>query len=356
MAEKFRIAMLGIDHPHGMGWRESLALVNDALEITALMPAFGNSTASLEERLAGVPRFDSVETLLKDGGDLFDGALVCLPNNVGPDAVIALAQAGKHILMEKPGAANAANARRMADAVRKNKVAFQNGFMWRYDELTNRLRDMCRERRFGNLISVEMTYATSDVSRRDPGHYLFDAEQSGGGFFNWLACHHLDLLQYVTGEAITGVTARVGTFGGTETEVEDGGSALLDLAGGGLATFTGGYWHPRWMNDVQWTLRGTQRWVHWAPDRAGTGGALDIHGPQPQFMAMDEVFEMPPDTVGGYGGQKMVDLLRDWIHCAREGGDCRNTPESTTATLEIIDAIYEASEQARRVDCEIEAV
>ena len=235
MAEKFRIAMLGIDHPHGMGWRESLALVNDALEITALMPAFGNSTASLEERLAGVPRFDSVETLLKDGGDLFDGALVCLPNNVGPDAVIALAQAGKHILMEKPGAANAANARRMADAVRKNKVAFQNGFMWRYDELTNRLRDMCRERRFGNLISVEMTYATSDVSRRDPGHYLFDAEQSGGGFFNWLACHHLDLLQYVTGEAITGVTARVGIFGGTETEVEDGGSALLDLAGGGLA-------------------------------------------------------------------------------------------------------------------------
>ena len=40
-------------------------------------------------------------------------------------------------------------ARRMAEAVRGAQVAFQNGYMWRYDELTNRLRDMCREGRFG---------------------------------------------------------------------------------------------------------------------------------------------------------------------------------------------------------------
>jgi len=356
MADKLRIAVLGIDHPHGMGWRESLALVEDELEITALMPAFDGALASLEERLAKLPRFETVETLLSEGGDLFDAALVCLPNNTGPDAVIALANAGKHILLEKPGAANAADARRMAQAVRGAKVAFQNGFMWRYDELTNRLRDMCREGRFGKLISVEMTYATSNVFRRNPDHYLFDAEQSGGGFFNWLACHHIDLLLYMCGEAITGVTARVGVFGGIESEVEDGGSALLDLSGGGLATFTGGYWHPRWMNDVRWTLRGTERWVHWDPGRAGTGGAIDIHGPQPQFMAMDETFELPPDEVGGYGGQKMVDLLRDWIRCTREGDDCRSTPESTTATLEILDAICNASENGQRVECEIKAV
>ena len=356
MPEKLRIAILGIDHPHGMGWRESLALVDDAIEITALMPAFDGALASLEERHAKLPRFETVEALLNDGSDLFDGALVCLPNNTGPDAVIALANAGKHILLEKPGAANAADARRMAEAVRGAKVAFQNGFMWRYDELTNRLRDMCREGRFGKLISVEMTYATSDVNRRNPDHYLFDAEQSGGGFFNWLACHHIDLLLYMCGESINGVTARVGVFGGVESEVEDGGSALLDLSGGGLATFTGGYWHPRWMNDVQWTLRGTERWVHWDPSRAGTGGAIDIHGPQPQFMAMDETFELPPDKIGGYGGQKMVALLRDWIRCASEGGDCRSTPESTTATLEVLDAIYEASTQGSRVGCEIAAV
>ena len=334
-----------------MGWRESLRQVLDAVEITALVPAFDNGTTSLEQRYTDLPRFETVEALLRDGGDLFDGALVCLPNNTGPDAVVQLAQAGKHILLEKPGAANAADAHRMAEAVRTAGVAFQAGYMWRYEEGANRLRDMMTDGSFGKLISLEMTWTTSNVFRRDPDHYLFDPKDTGPvGFFNWLGCHHLDLLSYVTSQTVTGVTARVGNFGGTPIDMEDGGSAILDLSGGGLATFTGGYWHPRWLNDIQWNLRGTQRWVHWDPSRTGTGGVLEIHGPQPQFMAMEETFELPPDDTPGYGGKAMVALLRDWVRCAHEGGDCRNTPESMVAVLKTIDRIYESSRSGRRVE------
>ena len=334
-----------------MGWRESLRQVLDAVKITALVPAFDNGTTSLEQRYTDLPRFETVEALLREGGDLFDGALVCLPNNTGPDAVIQLAQAGKHVLLEKPGAANAADARRMAEALRTAGVAFQSGYMWRYEEGANRLRNMMADGSFGKLISLEMTWTTSNVFRRDPGHYLFDPKDSGPvGFFNWLGCHHLDLLSYVTSQTVTGVTARVGNFGGTPIDMEDGGSAILDLSGGGLATFTGGYWHPRWLNDIQWNLRGTQRWVHWDPSRTGTGGVLEIHGPQPQFMAMEETFELPPDDTPGYGGKAMVALLRDWVRCAHEGGDCRNTPESMVAVLETIDRIYESSRSGRRVE------
>ena len=334
-----------------MGWRESLRQVLDAVKITALVPAFDNGTTSLEQRYTDLPRFETVEALLRDGEDLFDGALVCLPNNTGPDAVIQLAQAGKHVLLEKPGAANAADARRMAEALRTAGVAFQSGYMWRYEEGANRLRDMMADGSFGKLISLEMTWTTSNVFRRDPDHYLFDPKDTGPvGFFNWLGCHHLDLLSYVTSQTVTGVTARVGNFGGTPIDMEDGGSAILDLSGGGLATFTGGYWHPRWLNDIQWNLRGTQRWVHWDPSRTGTGGVLEIHGPQPQFMAMEETFELPPDDTPGYGGKAMVALLRDWVRCAHEGGDCRNTPESMVAVLGTIDRIYESSRAGRRVE------
>ena len=334
-----------------MGWRESLRQVLDAVEITALVPAFDNGTTSLEQRYTDLPRFETVEALLRDGEDLFDGALVCLPNNTGPDAVIQLAQAGKHVLLEKPGAANAADARRMAEALRTAGVAFQSGYMWRYEEGANRLRDMMADGSFGKLISLEMTWTTSNVFRRDPDHYLFDPKDTGPvGFFNWLGCHHLDLLSYVTNQTVTGVTARVGNFGGTPIDMEDGGSAILDLSGGGLATFTGGYWHPRWLNDIQWNLRGTQRWVHWDPSRTGTGGVLEIHGPQPQFMAMEETFELPPDDTPGYGGKAMVALLRDWVRCAHEGGDCRSTPESMVAVLATIARIYESSRAGRRVE------
>ena len=349
-SQPFRVAFLGIDHPHGSGWRESLFQLAGEIEIVALVPRFGGRATSLEERIAYVPRFETVDELIRWGQ--FDGAIVCLPNSESPQAIEALAAAGKHVVVEKPGAASAADFAPAAAAVERAGVAFQCGYLWRYDPCAERLKAMVAQGRFGKLISVEMTYVTSDVRRRGPEHYLFDPAASGRGYFNWLACHWLDLLWFITQQQVTGVTARIGTFGNVETGVEDGGAAILDLAGGGMATFVGGYWLPRWAGESHWTLRGSERWVHWHPSRAGTGGVLEIHGPQPQFMAMEETFTQPPDPTPGYGGQRMLRLLRDWVADARSGSrQCQSTPGSTRATLELLDAIYRASAEGRRIEC-----
>ncbi len=217
MNSPFRIAFLGVDHPHGAGWRQSLTNFGDEIEITAILPGFSGGTASLEERHAGAARFDDVDDLIARGE--FDGAIICLPNNEAPKAAARLAQAGKHVMIEKPAAGSAANLRPVIDGVSKSNVAFQTGFMWRYDEGANRLKDMVVDGRFGKIINVEITSVTSNVSRRDPDHYLFDREISTAGYFNWLACHYLDLLLYITGEKIVGVTARTGVFGTTPIEV-----------------------------------------------------------------------------------------------------------------------------------------
>lgn len=348
MTPPFRIAFLGIDHPHAAGWRKVLTNLGDDVEINAIVPGFGGATASLEERLSGAARFDTVEELI--GWGEFDGAIVCLPNNENPDAICLLARAGKHIMTEKPAAGCGADALRIAEAVRSAGVSFQSGYTWRYDEGVARLKRMMEDDRFGKLISVEMTYFTSDVARRGPTHYLFDQEISSGGFFNWLACHWLDTLLYITGQAIVGVTSRVGVFGETPSGVEDGGAAILDLSGGGIATLIGGYWIPRWAGEGDWNFRGAKRWVHWDPRQ----GVIEIHGPQPQWDAMEERFELPEDNTPGYGGARAVAALKDWVACARAGGgDCRNTPESTVATLQVIDAIYQASQEGQRIACEI---
>jgi predicted dehydrogenase len=343
-----RLAFVGIDHPHGHGWRETLRTLGDQVEVTAIVPGFEGGLTSLEERLASVPRFDTISGLIA-GGE-FDAAVVCLPNNECPAALVELAQAGKHLLAEKPAAASAGAFRPVVDAVNAAGVAFQSGYMWRYDDCATRLRQMVAERRCGKLISQEITFVTSDVQRRGPQHYVFDKQMSGAGFFNWLACHSLDLLLYITGQSVMAVTARTGVFGETHCEVEDGGAAILDLDGGGIATFVGGYWIPRWAGEFHWTLRGSERWVHWDPTRAGTGGMLEIHGPKPQWIAMEETFAAPADEVPGYGGRNGHAMVRDWLQVIRSGGECRNTPASTLATLEIIDAIYESSRDGRRVE------
>jgi predicted dehydrogenase len=348
----FRIAFLGVDHPHGAGWREALAQLGDEIAIAAIVPGFNGGLTSLEEWLATVPRFNSIDDLLH--WNLFDGTIVCLPNNESPRAVVQMALAGKHVLAEKPVAASAADFQPAYEALLKSGVAFQTGYMWRYDAGAERLRDMVRDGRFGKLLSVEMGFVTSDVRRRGPEHYLFDPQVSGRGFFNWLACHWLDLLFFITGQPVTGVTARVGTFGVSEVAVDDGGAAILDLSGGGLATFLGGYWLPRWAGESHWSIRGSERWVHWSPSKPGTGGVLEIHGPQPQFMGMDETFTLPADSTPGYGGARSQRLIREWIASAQSAQPpCRNSPQSTLATLEVLDAIYASSEAGRRIECRI---
>ncbi|MEX2175813.1 MAG: Gfo/Idh/MocA family oxidoreductase [Pirellulaceae bacterium] len=352
MPSPLRLAILGIDHPHGAHWRQMLGNFAEQIEIVAFVPSFSGGTTSLEERYAEVPRFDTVAELIAGGP--FDAALVCLSNREGPAAMMELAQAGKHVLAEKPVAIGAADGRLVLEAVEKAGIAFQTGYMWRYDDIANRLKRMVSQGALGRLISVEMTFVTSDIARRGPEHYLFDPQESGAGFFSWLACHWLDTLFYVTGRAVVGVTARTGVFGATPTAMEDGGVAILDLEGGGIATFIGGYWLPRWAGESRWSLRGSERWVHWDANRPGTSGVLEIHGPQPQWHAMEDVFTAPPDTLSGYGGQRNFRLIGDWLDCIRTGRrDMRCGPREMLATLELIDAIYQSSREGRRIDCRI---
>lgn len=355
----FRVAIIGIDHPHGAGWRRALEGLAGEVEVATIVPRYDGGLASLEERYAELPRYESVDALLEAlaGREVqFDGALVCLPNNESPAAATALARAGRHVLVEKPLAATAAELAPLVEAVDEQGVAFQSGYLWRYDEAARRLREMVAQGRFGPLTSIEMSMVTSDVRRRGPEHYLFDPAYSGGGFFNWLACHWIDLLFYITGQAVVAVTARVGQFGATNVEVEDGGTAILELAEGALVTLVGGYWLPRWAGESHWCLRGRDRWVHWQPASKQHGGVLEIHGPQPQWDAMDETFRLPADATPGYGGAPAAALIRDWIASAAAPAArrCRNTPRSAAATLAVIDAIYESSRTGRRTVCAIE--
>ncbi|MFO0904150.1 MAG: Gfo/Idh/MocA family oxidoreductase [Pirellulales bacterium] len=349
MSDRFRLAIIGVDHPHGAHWRELLTHFADEINVVGVVPAFGGGLASLEERYVEAPRFASLAELLK--GQPCDGALVCLPSAETPAAIERLARAGKHVLSEKPCGVDAAAFEPAYRAVQEARVAFQNGYLWRYDDCADRLRRMTRDGQFGRLISVEMTYVTSDAARRGPDHYLFDPVQSGGGYFHWLGCHYLDLVRYLTGQAVVGVTARVGVFGAVPLNVEDGGAVILDLEQGGIATLVGGYWIPRWAGETRWTLRGSNRWVQWEPSRPGTSGALAIHGPQPQWHAMEDAYSSPADATPGYGGRRGVALIADWLAAARSGRPCRNTIESTRGTLQLLDAVYQSAQEQRRVEC-----
>ena len=189
MSEPLRLAFLGVDNPHGAGWRDLFVHFENAAELAGFYPGFGGAIASLEERYAQCTRYETVEDLIADGR--WDGAVVCLSNQEGPAAIAKLAEADIPVLCEKPVAGSAADFAAPAKTLQSNGLAYQNGYMWRYDQAAERLRRMVAEAQFGKLISIEMRMTTADVQRRNPNHYLFDRSVSSAGFLNWLACHQL---------------------------------------------------------------------------------------------------------------------------------------------------------------------
>jgi len=349
MSSPLKIAFVGVDNPHGAGWRDLLANIPSEARLSAVVPHFDDSITSLEEKYSDLPRYNTVGELIAH--EQFDAAIVAVNNRNSVSVIEELAAAGKHLLAEKPVAGRTEDAERIKDAVDAAGVAFQTGYMWRYDDCANRLKRMIAEDRFGKLISMEAVYVTSDVNRRGPAHYLFDVNESYAGFFSWLACHHIDLLQYISGQTVQSVTSRVGNFSSTKVDVEDGGTAILDLASGAIATLIGGYWIPRWSGEVHWTIRGSKRWVHWNPNKPDTSGSLEIHGPQPQWYAMEETYDAPIDSTPGYGGGPGVALLEDWLSVIHgKSPACRNTTESMLATVKVVDTIIQASDEGRRID------
>lgn len=350
MNARIRLAWVGIDHPHGCGWRRLFWDLEDQVEGVAICnPELGLS--SLEERYSDLPRFQSLDELVAWGR--FDAAVVALSDQASSPAAQVLAQAGKHLLLEKPGARSASEFRPIVSTLEQNQLSFQAGYLWRYDEGANRLKAMAEEGRFGRLSAINIGFVTSCVQRRDPAHYLFDPAVSGGGFFHWLGCHMIDLLPYITGQTIRSVFAQLGNVGRTPIAVEDGGSVLMRLSDDTIVSLTGGYWLPRPAGMASWSIFGTQRSVHWDLMPKVGRGHLHIQGPQPHWESLDEDYVIPEDKTPGYGGWMGRQAVEDWLRQIRDPSrPCRSSARSVLSTLEVLDAIATSAREGVQISLE----
>jgi predicted dehydrogenase len=239
----FRVLFVGVDHPHGCAWRKSLQEAG-RFEIVGLVPGFGGAITSLEEEYIALPRYADADAALA-AGLAFDGAVVLLSNREAPPNCVSLASAGKHVVLEKPGVGTVEDAQAILDAADASGAVFTMAYTQRFAPCAVRLAEMAADKQFGKVISLENVSATTDVRLRNPSHYLFDPEENKypageGGYFSWLGCHNLDMVRFVSGQKIVGVTARVGVYGETDSDVEDGGAIIIELADGALVTLIGG--------------------------------------------------------------------------------------------------------------------
>jgi UDP-N-acetyl-2-amino-2-deoxyglucuronate dehydrogenase len=338
------VGVVGLTHPHSTMHLRTLDVLKRVNGIVLCDPDPSAVATTAAQRSKVVDTVGNVGDLLTRRD--VSVVLITLPNAVTPRTIVRAADAGKHVLCEKPCARSSAELRPAIEAVRRNNVKFMAFYVWRANPAVLKLRALVRQGAIGRLTSAELRMVTTQVALRDPTHWLFRRDQAGGGIATWLGCHWLDLLRFTTNQEVDEVAALTANVGGEAIDVEDVASASLRLSGGGIVSFYAGYvlahGQPGYSGadyDSAFILRGTE----------GNLAMVDEDGAEtvvyeraaPTASVGREVFHFPAVPSPAYGGGPGLDFVNGFLDAATSGiGDGPCSIQEAARVLEILDAIY----------------
>ena len=174
--------------------------------------------------------YGSYEALLADPA--VEAVYIPLPNTLHYKWVIKAAQAGKHILCEKPLAPSAKEAAEMQAAARENNVLLMEAFAYLHSPLVAAIKTELAQGTIGEVRYLENAFVTSDY---DLSNIRMRRETLGGSVYD-LGCYCVSQAVWLLGEP-DGVSA-VADF--SEQGVDRLATGLLRYGSGARAAFTCG--------------------------------------------------------------------------------------------------------------------
>ena len=167
---------------------------------TGQMAAIASRSKDRADRLAtafSIPKqYSSYEALLVD--DEIDAVYVCVIHPAHAEWVIKAAEAGKHVLVEKPMGMNCREAESMIDAARANDVFLMEAFMYRCHPQTQRLAAMVRDGAIGQVQMIRTVFSYS--AGYDPASRAYANELGGGGILD-VGCYTASMTRLIAGAA-----------------------------------------------------------------------------------------------------------------------------------------------------------
>src|SRR5437879_7998424 len=163
-----------------------------------------------------------------------DGVIVTTPSGAHLDPAVAAAEAGKHVVVEKPLEITLERCDRIIDTCDRRRVKLCTIFPSRFGDANQALKKAVDAGRFGRLTLAETTCKWwRPQSYYDEGGWKGTQALDGGGALMNQAIHNVDLLLWLMGPAthVTGFTAMLAH---ERIEVEDTAVACLRFASGAL--------------------------------------------------------------------------------------------------------------------------
>jgi len=206
----------------------SFRILPDEAEVVAVAsPTPGKAERFARER--GIPRFFTDYRAMLAEPDI-EMVTVAAPNALHAPMTIDAAEAGKHVVCEKPLCLTLEEADRMIDACRRRGVLLLYAEELFFTPKYVKAKEMADQGAFGKVYLVKQ----SEKHFGPHAAWFWDVDRSGGGVFMDMGCHGIAFCWWFLGRpAIRRVLCHMGTYvHADKTRGEDDSLCLLEFAGG----------------------------------------------------------------------------------------------------------------------------
>ena len=180
------------------------------------------------------------------------------------------AQAGKHILCEKPMANTAAECQAMIDACTKAGKKLMVAYRIQYEPKNRMVREMIQNKQFGTVKNI---VANNGQNSDNPKHWRFDKKLAGGGSLPDVGLYCLNTIRYLLGEEPSEVSAYIHSTPNDPRfrEVEEQVNWLMRFPSGVQTSCSTSYGHH---TDRSYKVLADTGWIAMDPAFAYTGLTL----------------------------------------------------------------------------------
>ncbi len=336
--EKVRIGIIG----SGFMGRTNAETVTRYLERAELKAVAGGSRAPALASEYGVPCEPSVESLLARGD--IDAVLISTPHAAHAGQTVAAAQAGKHILLDKPMATTVAECDRILAAVQAARVNLMIMFGQRFRLCNIEARRLIREGAIGRVRQVlEVMHAGGGLKSLPPWQSL---PENYGPLLGH-AVHNIDHIRWLTGAEISTVSAQIERDPETGNDVST--MALFSLSSGAAATL----WQSWNVASPLFPRSGFGAWI------AGETGNLDLDAYGELRLGRNGAWTVAATQEPiDWKGQGMLSPVRiqayqaqhqEFVDSILEGRPPSATGEDGRAAVEVVEAAYRSAAEGRTV-------
>lgn len=311
---------------------------NSRAEVVAAGNVRPDSLRALAEQYS-IPRtYTDFDEMAHDPD--IDAVVVGLPNYLHAPVTIAMLEAGKHVLCEKPMAMSVQEGEAMIEAAKRTGRRLMIAHMWRFDHEVKWLRDVVKSGVLGKVFKAK-AHSIWPYDGPSLESWFVKKQYAGGGVMADMAVHAIDTLRYLLGEARPlKVFATAGHYF-RDIELDDTANLMLEFEGD-ITAFVEAGWYHLYADGLEGYAQayGTEGYASTFPSElhANVEGVWSVTTP-----------EMPPR-------KQQCDMpmyhrqMEHFLDCVINNEDPIPGGEEGLWAIRVLEAAYESARTGRAVD------